>query len=54
VAQRGKVEACVAPILTAEVDRVLVDVAWLSNELHGRHEVLIGFAANFCQAARNV
>jgi hypothetical protein len=36
-----KVEACVAPILAAEVDRVLVETTRLSDELHGKHEVLI-------------
>jgi hypothetical protein len=36
-----KAETCVAPILTAEVDRLLVDVARLSDELHGKREVLL-------------
>jgi hypothetical protein len=39
-AQR-KVDACVTPILAAEVDRVIVETARLNDELHKKHEVLI-------------
>jgi hypothetical protein len=39
-AQR-KVEAAVTPILTAEIDRVVIETTRLSDEIHRKHEVLI-------------
>jgi hypothetical protein len=39
-AQR-KVEAAGTPILTAEIDRVVIETTRLSDEIHRKHEVLI-------------
>jgi hypothetical protein len=36
-----KVEACITPILTAEVERLLGETTRLSDELHRKHEILI-------------